>query len=271
MVKDKCECGDSCCGARPWLVALVVLVAGVLLVGAFTAGQFLSKDQNIVVSGNGSGVDAKVLSVSGSVTKYAAPDKVDIVLSVSTLDPSAQKSQSDNAVIAAKVKTAIQSLNSVSSEVKTLSYSENEEFQWNDITKKSESAGYRTINEIQVTLKGDYINKAGTIIDAAVQAGANSVSSISFGLSDSKELDVRNQALIEASGVAKTKANSIAQGLGIGVGAVHSISESSFYYTPNYKTLDNAMAGSAPSATPTPISAGDVEVNASVNVNFEIN
>ena len=273
MVKDKCECdsGACCCGGK-WLGVLVVLVAAILLAVAFTAGQIYTKDSNIVISGNGANLDTKTLNVSGSVTKNVSPDKVDIVLSVETLDLSAQKSQSDNATIADKVKNAISSLNSVQSEIKTLSYSENEEFQWNDLTKKSESIGYRTINQIQVTLKGDYLTRAGTVIDVAVKAGANSVSSISFGLTDAKELEVRKQALNEASAVAKTKAQSIADGLGITFGKVQSISESSFYYTPNYKSYDNVMAaGSSSAQAPTPISAGDVEVSASVNVNFEIN
>lgn len=272
MVKEKCECEGACCCSGKWAVALVVLVALVLLVGAFMAGQFYSKDQNIVVSSNGSGINDKTLNVSGSVTKYVTPDKVDIVLAVETLDPSAQKSQSDNATIADKVKTTLSSLNSVRAVVKTLSYSEDQQFDWNDLSKKSEPAGYKTINQIQVTLTGDDISRAGSIIDLAVQSGANSVSSISFGLTDSKELEVRKQALTEASSVAKTKADSIAQGLGITFGKVSSVSESSFYYTPNYKTFDTSMAsGSAASQAPTPISAGDVEVSASVNVNFEIN
>ncbi|MFA6399560.1 MAG: SIMPL domain-containing protein, partial [archaeon] len=215
--------------------------------------------------------DIKTLSVNGSVTKMVTPDKVDIVLSVETLDPSAQKSQSDNAVIADKVKTAISSFNSIYSEVKTISYSVNEDFKWNDSTKNSESIGYRTVNQIQVTLSGDYISRAGTIIDSAVTAGANRVSSITFGLSKDKELEIRKTALNEASATAKAKATSIAQGLGITVGKVYSISENSFYYTPNYVNYDSARVVSAGSSAPTPIVAGDVEVSASVGVQFELN
>ena len=266
MAKDKCECG-SCCG-KPWLAGIAVLVAVILLAVAFTAGNMYSKDQNINVSTSGDNPNLKLMSVSGSVTKYVSPDKVDITLSVSTLDKSAQKSQSDNATTSDAVRAALSAAGVSSSQIKTVSYSENEEFAWNDMTKKSDSTGFRTINQIQVTLTD--VTMAGKVVDAAVGAGANSVSSIAFGLSDAKELQVRETALQEASQTAKAKADSIAQGLGVSVGKVHTINESSFYYAPNYKSYDmTASAGSV--AAPTPISAGNVEVDASVSVNFEIN
>jgi uncharacterized protein len=270
MSKEKCECSDCHCAKKP-VIFIGVIAVLILLVLAFIAGAALSKESKVIVSADGTNLDIKTLSVSGSVTKNVAPNKVDIVLSFETLDLSAQKSQSDNAITADNVKTALTSLSSVRVEVKTLSYSVNEEFEWNDITKKSESIGYRTVNQIQVTLNGDDVARAGTVIDVAVGAGSNKVSSIAFGLTDARELEVRKLALQEASSVAKSKADSIASGLSVVVGKVHSISESSFYYTPNYQSFDSAAGSISNAKVATPISVGDVEVNATVSVNFEIN
>jgi len=256
------------CKNHIWMPILAILVAAILIVVAFNAGS-TSNDRVVVTSDSTPNI--KTLSVSGSVTKMVTPDKVDIVLSVETLDKLATKSQSDNALIADKVKNTLESLSSVRVEVKTISYSVNEEFEWNDSTKKSVSTGYKTVNQIQVTLKGNDISSAGKIIDLAVISGANRVSSISFGLTDAKELEIRKVALNEASSTAKSKADSIAQGLNVTLGKVYSISENSFYYTPsNYKSYDMALAASPENAS-TPIVAGDVEVNASVAVQFELN
>ncbi len=256
------------CKNHIWMPILAILVAAILIVAAFNAGS-VSNDRVVVT--NDSTPNIKTLSVTGSVTKMVTPDKVDIVLSVETLDKLATKSQSDNAVIADKVKSVLESLSSVRAEVKTVSYSVNEEFEWNDSTKKSDSIGYRTINEIQVTLKGSDISSAGKVIDLAVGARANRVSSIVFGLTDAKELEIRKVALNEASSTAKAKADSIAQGLNVTLGKVYSISENSFYYTPsNYKSYDTAL-GASPENVSTPIVAGDVEVTASVGVQFELN
>lgn len=256
------------CKNHIWMPILAILVAAILIVAAFNAGS-VSNDRVVVT--NDSAPDIKTLSVTGSVTKMVTPDKVDIVLSVETLDLLATKSQADNALIADKVKTALESLSSVRAEVKTVSYSVNEEFEWNDFTKKSVSTGYRTVNQIQVTLKGADISSAGKVIDLAVTSGANRVSNILFGLTDAKELEVRKLALTEASTTAKSKANSIAQGLNVTLGKVYSISENSYYYAPsNYRSYDAAL-GAAPENVATPIVAGDVEVTASVGVQFELN
>jgi hypothetical protein len=249
-----------------WFVIIAILLAGVLVAVSFNAG--LSSNPSQIVLGADGKPEVKTISVSGTVTKYITPDKVDIVLSVETLDLSAQKSQSDNAVIADKVRKALSEAGVINSDIKTVSYSVNEQFEWNDYIRKSESTGYKTINQIQVTLSDTTM--AGKIVDAAVQAGANRVSSIAFGLSDKKELEVRQIALNEASATAKTKAQSIVSGLGVSLGKVYSISESSYYYTPNYSSYEMAKDSSAGSA-PTQVSAGDVEVTASVSVNFEIN
>jgi len=153
-------------------------------------------------------------------------------------------------------------------DIKTVSYNLNEEFQWNDSLKKSESIGYRTTNSIQVTLTD--LSKVGSVIDSAVQAGANSVSSVSFELSQAKQDALKTQALAEAAQNAKAKAASIASGLGVAVGQVYSASESSNYYTPMYRNY--AMESAAPSASgaTTPITPGDIEFSATVNVQFEI-
>ena len=256
------------CKNHIWMPILAILVVAILIVVAFSAGN-ASSDRVVVTSDSAS--DIKTLSVSGSVTKMVTPDKVEIILSVETLDKLATKSQSDNAVIADKVKSTLESLSSVRAEVKTVSYSVNEEFEWNDLTKKSVSTGYRTVNQIQVTLNGSDISSAGKVIDLAVGAGANRVSSISFGLSKEKELEVRKLALNEASTTAKAKADSIAQGLNVTLGKVYSVSENSFYYTPSNYRNDSLAVGSAPEAVSTPIVAGDVEVTASVSVQFELN
>lgn len=208
----------------------------------------------------------RLLSVSGTIVKTAAPDKASVILSVSTLDKSASKSQSDNAELANKVMAALASAGIAEDDVKTVSYNLSEEFQWNDSLRKSESVGFRTNNSIQVTVRD--LSKVGSVIDAAVQAGANSVSSVSFELSEQKMSELKTAALSDAAQNARQKANSIAAGLGVSVGQVYSASESFEYYVPVYKSYPMESAGV--SAAPTPITPGDIEFSATVSVQFEI-
>ncbi|MDO8648024.1 MAG: SIMPL domain-containing protein [Candidatus Diapherotrites archaeon] len=234
----------------------------------YNAQDFIpASDGAISFAADNSGNQARLLSVSGTVLKTTAPDKATVVFSVETTDKHASKSQSDNAELAAKVMAALKNAGIADKDIKTVSYNLNEEFQWNETLRKSESIGYRTTNSVQVSLTD--LSKTGSVIDAAVQAGANNVSSVSFGLSSDKESALKIQALKEAAEAAKVKAESIASGLGITVGQVYSAQESSNYYIPNYKNY--AMESAAPSAgVSTPITPGDIEFSATVSVQFEI-
>jgi len=264
--------GEGRAGRGPFMV-LGVLVVVALVIASFSVGMQNAKPAQIgtinVEGLTNSQSDVRTLSSSGTVEKIVAPDKVEIVLSVEMFDKSAQKSQSDNAVVADKVTKALASMSSVRAEVKTLGYSVNEEFEWNDLERKSVSVGYRTVNQIKVTLNGSDVSGAGSVIDIAVGAGANKVSSISFGLSKSKELEVKMAALKEAGALAKSKADSIAQGLGIVVGEICTVSENSYFYYPNYSNYSGS-ADIASAKVSTPISANDVSVTAEVSVVFEI-
>lgn len=215
------------------------------------------------------GKNVRLISVSGTIAKTASPEIAYVTLSVETLDRSASKSQGDNALLANKVMEALKGAGIDEKDIETASYSVYEEFQWNESLRKSESIGYRTTNSIQATVRD--MSKVGGIIDVAVQAGANSVSGVSFALTKETEANLRTMALQEAAANARAKAQSIATGLGIGVGRVYSASESSDYSIPYY-TKSYAMAGGdmAENAAPTPITPSEVEFTATVSVQFEI-
>ena len=223
-----------------------------------TAGISLAADE--------SGNQVRLITVSGTVTKSAGPELAYVTVSVETLDKSASKSQSDNAARSNSVMDALEAAGIAEDDIETASYSLYEDFQWNETLRKSESIGYRTTNSIRATVRD--LSNVGPVIDAAVQAGANSVSNVSFGLTKETQSALRTAALKDAAENARAKAQSIASGLGIGVGSVFSASESSSYVSPVY--YRNEAMESAGASAPTPISPGDIELSATVSVQFEI-
>jgi uncharacterized protein YggE len=76
--------------------------------------------------------------------------------------------------------------------------------------------------------------------------------------------------LLDAAKMGRTKAESIASGLGVTLGEVKTISENYYYYTPNYRNYDYAMSAGAEKSVTTPISPSDVSISATVNVTFEL-
>ena len=73
-----------------------------------------------------------------------------------------------------------------------------------------EIIGYSVSNEITVTI--DNIDMVGTVIDTAINAGANNVNSIEFGLKDSQVY--KDKVLQQAIADAKRKAQVVANSLG---------------------------------------------------------
>ncbi|MCR4368903.1 MAG: SIMPL domain-containing protein [archaeon] len=249
-----------------------VNLPGYLEKGFETTGSVNSAPAQDVISfaEDEAGDKVRLLSVTGQVIKTVSPDQAEITISIETLDKSAKKSQQDNAELAAKVMAALKAAGVPEADIQTTGYNLYEEQQWNELSRKSESIGYRTTNSVLVTLKN--LGSTGDVIDAAVDAGANSISGVRFSLSNAKQDELRTEALKEAAQNAKVKADSIASGLGVTLFQVYSASENSGYSTPYYyKGYDLAVAESDGAArAPTSITPGDVEFTASVSVQFEI-
>jgi uncharacterized protein len=242
------------------LILVAILTAAILIVAAFSMGWMMNNDQQI-------NPNQKTLSTSATINKKVAPDKVEVVINIETQNNSAQISQEDNARISAAVRQALTDIGVT--DVKTLSYYENEQYVWNSSYNRQDKNGYITVNSLQINLID--ITKAGSTIDAAVRAGANRVQSVSYTLTDSKQNEIKAQALEEASASAKLKAISMAKGLGVTLGSVVNISESSFNYYPMMKTMGAEDISVISSYTPpTQITPGDVTVDASVVVVFGI-
>ena len=106
--------------------------------------------------------------------------------------------------------------------------------------------------------------KAGSILDAASNAGANNVYGPTLSRSDQDELQAK--ALSDAVDNARAKARALADAAGVQLGSVTAIRESGAEPMPYF---DAALAKStrAPEA---PIEPGKQEIQATVRVTFAI-
>lgn len=81
--------------------------------------------------------------------------------------------------------------------------------------------GYRVSNSVRVTIRD--LDKAGSILEQAVNAGANTVQGLTFTIDDPKP--VETEARVSAIQDARFKADALAQEAGATVGQVINISE----------------------------------------------
>lgn len=217
-------------------------------------------------AGNTPAGEAKrTLSAAGQGTIKASPDIAYITLGVITEHGNAKAAQQANAAAMDKITTAIKGAGIKPEDIKTVNYSIYPRYDYHKETGESKITGYTVNNSIQVTVRD--ITKAGNIIDLAAQNGANTSSQISFGLSDYEKH--YNEALKMAVENARKRASTMAGALDIKLGMPSTVTENGGYTPPVIHYGYQAGMAKAEDAAATPVSAGSIEIQASVSLTYE--
>jgi uncharacterized protein len=205
--------------------------------------------------------EVRTITASGKGAIEAIPDVAYVNIGVITEGKELSTVQTDNAEKMTSVITSLTELGIKKEEIKTINYNVNPNYNWDEKTGKSNIVGYTVSNTVVVTI--NEINKTGNLLDKVVANGSNSISSIRFGIKNETEL--YNQALELAVKDARAKAEAMGKGLGINNIIPYKITESSSRYTPVYNERNAAMDAAK---APTPISGGELEISASVSIEF---
>jgi uncharacterized protein YggE len=125
--------------------------------------------------------------------------------------------------------------------------------------------GYRAANTIQVAL--DDLALVGKVIDTGVAAGVNRLEGVTFELRN--DLPQRSEALRRAIEEAKSKAKTMAPALEVKLGRLREVVEGGISIEPPQPILAKAERF-AMSATSTPVQPGELRVEATVTLRYEI-
>ena len=230
------------------LVQLAV-VAGVLAAAVVFAGVGRPE------GAHGSAQDTRSVTVTGTASVQAVPDKAAFSAGVATNAATAQAALAANAAKAAYVLDALRSAGVAKGDLQTQDVSVSP--RWND---RGEQEGFTVHSSVQVYVQE--VRRAGRLIDAAVAAGASETSGPSFDRGDRDAL--YRSALKDAFAEARLKAATLAGEAGASLGRVLRIEESP------------AMPGPVPyelrvmADTATPVEPGEQEVQASVRATFSL-
>jgi len=210
--------------------------------------------------------DKRTLTVNGKGEMSAAPDVAYLNLAVETIAKSAQQAVKENAEKTNSVIEAIKAKLGENDKVSTAGYNLSPIYEYNNQTNNSEFKGYKASNQIVVEVYN--LKQIGAIIDATAEAGLNNIQGLRFETTKSAEL--RKKALAEAVKDAKTTADVLAQAAGVKITRILQLSPSYDYPVPVYRDYAmSAKEGAAP-PPPTPIEPGELTINATVNIVFEI-
>ena len=183
----------------------------------------------------------------------AVPDQATVSAGVHTQATTAAAALSQNATAMNKVIAAIKAAGGKDVQTQQVSlYPQNDD--------NGNVVGYVADDSVSASAK---MAEAGALVDAAVAAGANTVSGPSLSVSD-RDAQYR-EALKKAVADARAKALALADAGGFGVGTVSQVTEQSNAPQPVFEGVARAAKVDS-----TPVEPGTQEITADVTVTFAI-
>ncbi|HEY9645907.1 MAG TPA: SIMPL domain-containing protein [Chroococcidiopsis sp.] len=200
----------------------------------------------------------RTLTVSGQGSESIATTLSRVNLGVEAQGQTAEEVQQEVARRSNAVVTLLRSRNV--SKLQTTGISLNPLYDYSD--NRQRIIGYQATNTVSFEIPTD---RAGTLLDEAVSAGASRIDGVSFIASDEAIAGARDVALREATEDALSQADAVFAALGLRRGEVVSIQVNGASAPPPIMLqarYDRAEAAAAP----TPVIGGDQEIQASVTL-----
>lgn len=163
------------------------------------------------------------ISVTGECLKKVQRDRGAVTISSSIVAPTAKESSKRTIESHEKIKSEVQALNLSDLSVTTSGYSVNQECSYNSKTSARECSGYRTT--ISTRFETPTFTNLEDIIGIASKLGAQDVSQLEAFVSPLSLKAEREGCLEIATKNAQAKAQKIANGAGVALGKLISISE----------------------------------------------
>lgn len=208
-----------------------------------------------------------VLSVQGSGSSRVDPDEANVRLGVLAQAPTAkavmqQVNQTANAILAAVRKLGVPEKDIQTSELNLSPVYAQGSPDGGDRGGEPRISGYQASNVVSIRLTK--LDLVGPVVDAGLGAGANRLDGVVFGLQNDEA--ARSDALAKAAAAARTKAAALAKALNVRLAEIVEVVEGGVtVFTP----IRSRMAMDSMSSD-TPVSAGQVGVDASLTLRYRI-
>lgn len=241
----------------PFLAAVVLLAAGLVALGLPPLRQAAPEAAAADVNG---AAGSPTLSVSGSGSVRVAPDWARLQVGVRTQAATAQAAAQQNTAAIARVIDALHQAGVPDKEIQTSDYSLGPAFEPGP--SSSRPSGYQAIHMLSVGVPAD---RAGAVLDAATEAGANQVGGVTFDVRDRDSLE--RQATNQAIDQARQAAEAAAAHAGLRLAGIRSLQVGSSGPVPLAFSM---RAPAVKEAASVPVQPGELTVTATVSVVFDV-
>ncbi len=207
------------------------------------------------------------IGVTGTGTVFADPDTAIASLGVDITAPTLASASSDASTKMQAVLDKVKSMGVDSKDIQTVGYSVN------PITsnpKEGETPriiGYHVSNIVQIKIRK--LDQVGPILDAAMNAGANSMNGLYFTIDN--PTDLLKQARTKAVADATAKAQTLADAAKVKLGPIISISENVSQPRPiAYRSAMSVPAAADMAGGAGPVQTGQSELTVNVEIHWQI-
>jgi uncharacterized protein len=204
------------------------------------------------------------ISVDAEGRVMATPDVARLTLEVETQAATAAAAGQENAKQAEAVLKAVKAGLGADDKLRTQGYSLLPVYSPQDKSSPPEIKGYRAINRLEVMVMD--VNRLARVIDTALKNGVTRIQGPYWSHSRIDEL--QRQAAVNALERARGLAAALAQAAGLKIKSVDKISTVMRLIAPRGAGEPYMMAKAVRSAVPTPIEAGEEEIQAHIQAVF---
>jgi uncharacterized protein YggE len=203
---------------------------------------------------------ATTLDLSGHGEARLPPDMATIDLGVGVTAPSAAEAMAQDAAAMTRVIAAVRAKGVAEHDIATSTFSLAPQYAYPQ-GQAAQLTGYEATNRVTITLSD--LTQVGSVVDAAVGAGANEAGQISFGLRS--RASAENFARLAAIKALDDKAATMADAAGYHIRRLVNLSEAGSVLAPQPIAAMVRMQGPA-----TPVETGEVVVSVDVHGEFEL-
>ncbi|AXQ93160.1 SIMPL domain-containing protein [Cereibacter azotoformans] len=201
------------------------------------------------------------LTVTGEGMVAGRPDLATITLGVTSEGATAAEAMSDNSANLARVLERLKGAGIEDRDLQTTGLSLNPNWTQGPDGSAPRIEGYVASNMLTVRVRD--LARLGSVLDEAVQDGANTLHGVSFALADPEP--AMDEARRKAVAKARARAELLTGAAGVTLGPILEIREGGDDYRPPMPMYREAAMGA-----PVPVAEGEIETSARVTLVYEI-
>lgn len=209
------------------------------------------------------GSDRATVSVNGHGSVAVPPDTASVVVGVTITEDTLSAAQATASTQMTAIIDTLSAQGIAAEDIQTVNYSVNVIQRYDENGMPTEVSQFQVSNQVNVTIR--QLDQVGPILDAAVEAGANSIYGVNFYVEDTSSVagEARQLAIEDA----RARAEEFASAAGMSVGSVVSITET---FGPSPIPMGRAGGMGMAESAALPIEAGSTVVTVDVTVVYEL-